>query len=57
MKEFLWNVISVCKYLLFLCCVILPFRPTVILAKITMVLILIILTYFLIIIIVETFKD
>ena len=57
MKEFLWNVISVCKYLLFLCCIILPFRPTVFLAKFILALLLFVLTYFLIIAILEALDD
>lgn len=36
------------KYLLFLCCIILAFKPTVFLIMVTLLLILFILTYFLI---------
>ena len=49
MEFFLYKVISVCKYLLLICCFIYPFNRTIFLLKIILVLILFILTYFLII--------
>ena len=57
MKEFLWKVISVCKYLLFLCCIILIFRPTVFLTRFILLLLLFVLTYFLIIAILEALDE